>query len=920
MSWARIHPDSKRLLDDMGITSIFGAPQTQQAAPPPRPDVAQKNQIAPRAAPKAAAQTSLVHSMEFEDVAGAHAVIVQSRESGAIVIEEIPQGGQLAMQGVQAGDMLTRIDGRPISGDTSLKLVKALVEGKPGTTVELELERYDGVQRVKFVVKVIRTLTVSEDVQIGVYDELERLLDNNFDFTPAVTDSSDQGVPAKEAHDRVCRKLVSLKQGKPLPAPTPVLRNTGDSGDPQVAMLKQELEMMSNAMDQREKDWKRINQDLRNTIKERETRLRQLEDDFTQYQNNESIALTMTLREDFETKVPTHRGRGEYEKRLAQEVSQALGIERERVEVVGLHKGSVNVDMSIHPAAQSGQQPSIQAYKALEAQIADPHSTLKKTDNCRSASKLQMKSPSEWISRLKRTCDQLQLEKELLTDDCQVMGEELAVMRGHKDGRTELLMEQQREQQREIERLRTELNSQQEARKTQVATLSDFKAKEELKLSEQIKNLHQEVSAQDQRLREMQTQLHQSLSELEIAKSELARIQGESERQRNTIETLQADSLMTSVRHQEVLSLTERALDDANATIDAQREELKSIGQVKEALASSEQALKGQMMTMEQLKARHAQQLELIDVQLQKDKSELDRKHASERDEFVMHLENAEETVRTLRSELETRLIAQNELVRKLATQEELVRNLGSQHQSRDEQVRKLRADSEIMATSMDALEKELRKEQQERQMLQGENRQLKVEENTWKRVEKMRLLQDLDGLREENRVMRERLTAVDGQLLSGQSQMQAPAQTQMLMRSSELSQQQASKLAERLATLEQELDERNLEVASLANKAVEQQRSIEGLQQALADKHRVPSAADNRNSVANAPGGPSHERLQKRVLELESLLQEKEQERARAAMEAESWRNAAGMGEAPVDNYSHAQPVQPAARPFSFF
>ena len=221
MAW-RIHPDSKKLLDDIGITSIFGQPQTQKVAPPPRPlspgvDNQTAPQAAPRAAPKAAAQTSLVHSMEFEDVAGAHAVIVQSPETGEIVIEEIPQGGQLAMQGVHAGDVLKKVDGRNVSSNVSLKLVKALVEGKPGQPVELELERldYDAQNpRINYKVKVIRTLTVSEDVQLGTYEELEKLIDFHLDFTPA----GDQNAAA-QAHDRLCRKLIELKRGKPAPAP-----------------------------------------------------------------------------------------------------------------------------------------------------------------------------------------------------------------------------------------------------------------------------------------------------------------------------------------------------------------------------------------------------------------------------------------------------------------------------------------------------------------------------------------------------------------------------------------------------------------------------------------------------------------------------------------------------------------------------
>ncbi len=85
--------------------------------------------------------------------------------------------------------------------------------------MELELERWDQqqIKKITYPVKVIRTLTVSEDVQIGVYDELERLLDNDFDYSPAVIDASDHGVPAKEAHDRVCQKLVAIKRGKPMP-------------------------------------------------------------------------------------------------------------------------------------------------------------------------------------------------------------------------------------------------------------------------------------------------------------------------------------------------------------------------------------------------------------------------------------------------------------------------------------------------------------------------------------------------------------------------------------------------------------------------------------------------------------------------------------------------------------------------------
>ena len=57
------------------------------------------------------------------------------------VIVSVYKGGTGDMAGLQPGDVILSVDGRPLKGMTHDYIVKNLLRGKPGSMVTLELER-----------------------------------------------------------------------------------------------------------------------------------------------------------------------------------------------------------------------------------------------------------------------------------------------------------------------------------------------------------------------------------------------------------------------------------------------------------------------------------------------------------------------------------------------------------------------------------------------------------------------------------------------------------------------------------------------------------------------------------------------------------------------------------------------------------
>ena len=92
----------------------------------------------------------------------------------------------------------------------------------------------------------------------------------------------------------------------------------------QDGQLSKQLEMAKQIMEQRERENERIIRDLRKTIAERESSYNKMREDFITYQSQETVALTMTLREDFE--VIAARA-VEIGRRRARDVREAEGID-----------------------------------------------------------------------------------------------------------------------------------------------------------------------------------------------------------------------------------------------------------------------------------------------------------------------------------------------------------------------------------------------------------------------------------------------------------------------------------------------------------------------------------------------------------------------------------------------------------------
>ena len=77
-------------------------------------------------------------------------VTVQAREDGkGIEITKVTKGGSADKAGIQAGDILTAVEGKSITGQT-VSQIKELIQGEEGTKVKLELLR--GEETVKVTV------------------------------------------------------------------------------------------------------------------------------------------------------------------------------------------------------------------------------------------------------------------------------------------------------------------------------------------------------------------------------------------------------------------------------------------------------------------------------------------------------------------------------------------------------------------------------------------------------------------------------------------------------------------------------------------------------------------------------------------------------------------------------------------------
>ena len=109
--------------------------------------------------------------MERDELAGHFGGIgayMTRNEAGALVLTTIPDR-PAAKAGVQDGDVLLEVDGKPITREMKVDEVVALVRGDIGTKVTLKLQRPDRAEPL--VVSVVRERIETPSVEWRVLDE-----------------------------------------------------------------------------------------------------------------------------------------------------------------------------------------------------------------------------------------------------------------------------------------------------------------------------------------------------------------------------------------------------------------------------------------------------------------------------------------------------------------------------------------------------------------------------------------------------------------------------------------------------------------------------------------------------------------------------------------------------------------------------
>jgi len=86
------------------------------------------------------------------------------RADGSIMVRQLVLGGPAHLAGVQAGDVITQIDGTPTIGNDFKFLVERRLRGRAGTTVLLKVRRPGNPKTLSFKL-VRRQLKVSGDKQ-----------------------------------------------------------------------------------------------------------------------------------------------------------------------------------------------------------------------------------------------------------------------------------------------------------------------------------------------------------------------------------------------------------------------------------------------------------------------------------------------------------------------------------------------------------------------------------------------------------------------------------------------------------------------------------------------------------------------------------------------------------------------------------
>jgi hypothetical protein len=303
-----------------------------------------------------------------DDVAGVHAVMISQGEYP--IIDELPSGGQLNRQGVAVGDALVAVDSSPVRG-LSLKVIKAMIEGPPDSLVKLILQRVTGE---KYEVGVLRTTTLADDVQLATYGELLQFLESPLgtEFVRMSQSDDEPGHELKSIHDQLCTKINAYKQ---------IALGDGAARLAQSERLLKEVtgerDDLARKLDENFREGEKIIKDLRDTLQALDYKNQRLVAELDDVHRKEVKALTLNLR-PMDNPPTDPAGRKLLEDQLQMELGDALKIDHTRVEVIGLHRGSVKADISIlpHPAGQG--TTAKQAADNLIAQAQDATGQLRR--------------------------------------------------------------------------------------------------------------------------------------------------------------------------------------------------------------------------------------------------------------------------------------------------------------------------------------------------------------------------------------------------------------------------------------------------------------------------------------------------------------------------------------------------------------
>jgi hypothetical protein len=418
-----------------------------------------------------------------EQRAGLHAVLVS--QGGNPIVEEVPMGGQLDRQGVGIGDRLLAVDSHSVK-DTALKVVKAMVQGQPSSLVHLQLQRPTGE---KYQVRVLRTETLAEDIQLATYGELEQFLDapKKAGFQCLSRGPNEPQHDVKLAHDRLLAKIRDLKDnGAVIEERDDLARKLDDNwrqGEAIIADLRDQVAALAASQERLQADARALQAELQDM------------------RAKEVVAMTVSLVPDSYHTLPADPpGRKVLEDGLQREFAALLNVNVERVEIIGLHAGACKADINILPhqalsdpiQRASPHAPTAQELTALLIHYCNNPTNEQDGGLLKRMQSIQLKHPHAWVERLRATMETLQVSKSRLDTELACALKDLQVMAEHKEARHSLLTKQLAEAHTEIQRLRREVGVQAEARVVQLDTAIAQRTAEERRLNDENGRVEQD--------------------------------------------------------------------------------------------------------------------------------------------------------------------------------------------------------------------------------------------------------------------------------------------------------------------------------------------------------------------------------------------------------------------------------------------